>query len=224
MPFVAPVTSQGLTVHQSRRSSRRGLRRAAAIRWVSTVLLAAAACAVLVEAARAEEPATIVDPFSGIEEMVVIGSGADVLLQSQEVSAITFDAEQLQAIGASDLSDVAQFTPNLDIRTPFAASNPTLFIRGVGLRDFNANSSSSVAVYNDEIYMNSPAGQLSQLFDVENIDVLRGPQGTIYGRNASAGTIRVISRKPTGEPGASLRATYGRFNQLELEGAVENVL
>lgn len=191
------------------------------MRWLSTVLLAAAACALSVEA---EEPAKIVDPFSGIEEMVVIGSGADVLLQSQEVSAIEFDADYLQAVGASDLSDVAQFTPNLDIRTPFAASNPTLFIRGVGLRDFNANSSSSVAVYNDEIYMNSPAGQLAQLFDVENIDVLRGPQGTVYGRNASAGTIRVIARKPKGEPGASLRATYGRFNQMELEGAVENVL
>lgn len=221
MPFVAPVTSQGLTVHQSRRSSRRGLRRADTIRGLSAVLMAVVACAFSV---RAEAPAEIVDPFSGIEEMVVIGSGADVLLQSQEVSAIEFDADYLQAVGAADLSDIAQFTPNLDIRTPFAASNPTLFIRGVGLRDFNANSSSSVAVYNDEIYMNSPAGQLAQLFDVENIDVLRGPQGTVYGRNASAGTIRVIARKPTGEPSASLRATYGRFNQLELEGAVENVL
>jgi iron complex outermembrane receptor protein len=164
------------------------------------------------------------DPFAGIEEMVVVGTGAGALLQSQEVSAINFDAEYLEALGASDLSDISQFTPNLEIRTPFAASNPTLFIRGVGLRDFNANSSSSVAVYNDEIYMNSPAGQLAQLFDVENIDVLRGPQGTIYGRNASAGTIRVVARKPTGTPGATFKATYGRFNQIELDGAVENVI
>lgn len=221
MPFVAPVTSQGRRVRQSGRSSRRGLSRAATIRRPSLVLVLATACALAV---RAEEPAEIVDPFSGIEEMVVIGSGAEVLLQAQEISAIEFDADYLQAMGATDLSDIAQFTPNLDIRTPFAASNPTLFIRGVGLRDFNANSSSSVAVYNDEIYMNSPAGQLSQLFDVENIDVLRGPQATMYGRNASAGTIRVLSRKPTGEPGASLQATYGRFNDLRLEGALETPL
>ncbi len=106
------------------------------------------------------------NPFAGVEEMVVVGSSAASLLQSQEVSAIGFDASYLEALGASDLSDISQFTPNLEIRTPFAASNPTLFIRGVGLRDFNANSSSSVAVYNDDIYMNSPAGQLAQLFDV----------------------------------------------------------
>ncbi|MCB9726785.1 MAG: TonB-dependent receptor, partial [Spirochaetaceae bacterium] len=120
--------------------------------------------------------------------------------------------------------DIAQFTPNLEIRTPFAASNPTLFIRGVGLRDFNANSSSSVAVYNDDIYMNSPAGQLAQLFDVENVDVLRGPQGGIYGRNASAGAIRVISRKPTGINGGYVNFTYGRFEQVEVQAAAETPL
>lgn len=164
------------------------------------------------------------DPFAGIEEMVVVGTGAASLFQNQEVSAIAFDSDYLEAIGANDISDVAQFTPNLEIRTPFAASNPTLFIRGVGIRDFNANSSSSVAVYNDEIFMNSPAGQLAQLFDTENIDVLRGPQATTYGRNASAGTIRVISRKPTGTPGATGSITYGRFNEMSYEAAVENVI
>jgi len=164
------------------------------------------------------------DPFAGIEEMVVVGTAASSLFQNQEVSAIAFDEDYLEAIGASDISDVATFTPNLEIRTPFAASNPTLFIRGVGIRDFNANSSSSVAVYNDEIYMNSPAGQLAQLFDVSNIDVLRGPQTTMYGRNANAGAIRVIARKPTGTPGVTGSVTVGRFNQLELEAAIENVI
>ncbi len=161
------------------------------------------------------------DPFAGIEQMVVIGTSSAGLLQSEEVSVVGFDSDYLEALGASDLSDIAQFTPNLEIRTPFAASNPTLFIRGVGLRDFNANSSSSVAVYNDDIYMNSPAGQLAQLFDVANVDVLRGPQGGIYGRNASAGAIRVISRKPTGTPGGYVNFTYGRFNQIEVEAAAE---
>ena len=174
-------------------------------------------------------PATIAqqsddDPFAGIEEMVVTATGAANIFQNQEVSAIAFDSDYLDAIGANNISDISTFTPNLEIRTPFAASNPTLFIRGVGLRDFNANSSSSVAVYNDEIYMNSPAGQLAQLFDTENIDVLRGPQTTMYGRNASAGAIRVVARKPTHTPGMSGSVTYGRFNELNFEAAVENVL
>ena len=165
---------------------------------VLRLLLCATATFFFCSAAVAQDGA---DPFAGIEEMVVVGTAASSLFQNQEVSAIAFDEDYLDAIGANDISDVATFTPNLEIRTPFAASNPTLFIRGVGIRDFNANSSSSVAVYNDEIFMNSPAAQLAQLFDVENIDVLRGPQTTQYGRNASAGTIRTIARKPTGTPG-----------------------
>lgn len=164
------------------------------------------------------------DPFVGIEEMVVTGEGESRLPIYDGISAIAFDAEHLEAIGAQDISDIAAFTPNLEIRTPFAASSPTLFIRGVGLRDFSASSSSSVAVYNDEIYMNAPAGQLAQLFDVKNIEVLRGPQATQYGRNASAGTLRVVTRKPTGTPGATASVAYGRFNQLDMNVAVENVL
>ncbi len=187
--------------------------------WIAGAILLSALFA---DSASAQEAG--VDPFAGIEEMIVVGTTSASLLQSEEVSVVGFDSDYLEALGASDLSDISQFTPNLEIRTPFAASNPTLFIRGVGLRDFNANSSSSVAVYNDDIYMNSPAGQLAQLFDVANVDVLRGPQGGIYGRNASAGAIRVISRKPTGTPGGYVSATYGRFQQIDLEGAAEAAL
>lgn len=216
MPFVAPVTSHRLDTRRTGRFSAVVAMIAAS--WFGLPLIAAA------QSAGSSSGTPAADPFAGVEEMVVVGTGAAALLQSAEVSAIKFDASYLEALGASDLSDISQFTPNLEIRTPFAASNPTLFIRGVGIRDFNANSSSSVAVYNDEIYMNSPAGQLAQLFDVENVDVLRGPQATTYGRNSSAGTIRVLARKPTGNPGATFKATYGRFNQVQLEGAVENIV
>ncbi|HIF97255.1 MAG TPA: hypothetical protein EYQ54_09565, partial [Myxococcales bacterium] len=91
----------------------------------------------------------------------------------------------------------------------------------VGLRDFNSNSSSAVAVYNDDIYMNSPAGQLGQLFDVQQVEVLRGPQGTLYGRNASAGAIRVITRKPSGDTNGYTKLTYGKYNEVETEAAME---
>ena len=171
--------------------------------------------------AAAEEDGT---PFAGVEEMVVVGEGTPRILAYDDVSVIAFDAEHLEAIGAADISDIAAFTPNLEIRSPFAASSPTLFIRGVGIRDFTASSSSSVAVYVDEIYMNSPTGQLAQLFDTQNIEVLRGPQATRYGRNASAGTVRVVTRKPTGTPGADISLTYGRFDQVDVDVAVENVL
>ncbi len=184
----------------------------------SRALLMLFACLVATPALAAD------DPYEGVEEMIVEEEGGMPAFFHDTISAVAFDSDYLAAIGAEDLADVSTFTPNLEIRTPFAASNPTLFIRGVGLRDFNANSNSSVAVYNDEIHMNSPAAQLAQLFDVERIEVLRGPQATRYARNASAGTIRVLARKPTGVRSMSGSATYGRFHQLDLNVAIENVI
>jgi iron complex outermembrane receptor protein len=162
-----------------------------------------------------------VKPPSGIEEIIITSQGRSQPLQEAAISVAAFDEEYLSALGAQNIMDVAKFTPNLEIRSPYAATSPTLFIRGVGLRDFNANSSSSVAVYNDDVYMNSPVGMLSQLFDVQNIEILRGPQGALYGRNASAGAIRIVPRRPVGEYSAYTRATYGKFDQREVEGAVE---
>jgi len=179
------------------------------------------------EAPESEEELTELNPeddgekYRGMEEILVTAQGGTQNLQDVGASVAAFDADYLEALGAQNIADISQFTPNLEIRTVFAASNPTLFIRGVGLRDFNANSSSAVAVYNDDIYMNSPAGQLGQLFDVQQVEVLRGPQGTLYGRNASAGAIRVVTRKPSGDTNGYARTTYGKYNEVEVEGAME---
>jgi iron complex outermembrane receptor protein len=94
-----------------------------------------------------------------------------------------------------------------------------LFIRGVGLDDFNANSGSAVAVYQDGIYMNSPAGQLFQFFDSAGVEVLRGPQGGRY-RNATAGAILVKSQEPTDEFEAGGTFTYGNYDKQQYEGAI----
>ena len=173
------------------------------------------------EEAAATEPESSASKTRGIEELLITSQGREQPLQEAAISAAAFDEEYLSAIGAQNISDIAQFTPNLEIRTVFAATNPTLFIRGVGLRAFAANSASSVAVYNDDIYMNSPAGQLGQLFDMQMVEVLRGPQGSLYGRNASAGVIKVVARKPTGDFNGYTNISYGNYNLFEVEGAVE---
>jgi len=160
------------------------------------------------------------DPWAGVEQLIVTGTGGTAALLEAPSSVVAFDNEDLAAIGAQNVGDIAEFTPNLEITSPFAASNPQLFIRGVGLQDSNSNAASAVAVVVDGVYMASPAGQLSQLFDVENLEVLRGPQGALYGRNASAGVIRVTSTKPVYEVGSALNVTYGRFNQADVDGFV----
>lgn len=160
------------------------------------------------------------DPWANVEEMIVTGTGGAAALLETSSSVVAFDSDDLAAMGAQNVGDIAEFTPNLEITSPFAASNPQLFIRGVGLQDSNSNAASAVAVVIDGVYMASPAGQLSQLFDVQNLEVLRGPQGALYGRNASAGVIRVTSNKPVHEVRSALNVTYGRFEQVDVDGFV----
>jgi iron complex outermembrane receptor protein len=154
----------------------------------------------------------------GIETIVIIGEKAVAFLEKETTSAVNFEPEFLRMEGIEDISDLSDFTPNLQINTAFAASNPTLFIRGIGLDDYNANSSSAVAVYQDGVYMNSPVGQLSQLFDVADITVLRGPQARM--RNANAGAILITSFGPSDEFESYAEASYGNFNRLTVKGAV----
>jgi iron complex outermembrane receptor protein len=171
-----------------------------------------------VPTAAAQETAD--DPWAGVEEMVVSGSSVLDALTSSTVSVTAFDSSDLEAIGASDVSDVAAFTPNLEIRTA-GSTTATLFIRGVGLNDFTANAAGSVAVYEDDVPKNLPAIQLGQLFDVEGVTVLKGPQGSGPGRNASAGAIKVYTKKPTGDFGGFVSIDYGNYNLVKVEGALE---
>jgi outer membrane receptor protein involved in Fe transport len=157
----------------------------------------------------------------GIEEIVILGGESDAASDFQAADSVTgFGAEDLAALGAQDISDLASFTPNLEIVTS-GSTTPTFFIRGVGLNDFNANSTGAVAIYQDDVAINAPALQLGTLFDVEAVNVLRGPQGTGPARNASAGAIKIYSRKPSGELGGFLRSDLGNYNFRDFEGALE---
>ncbi len=135
-------------------------------------------------------------------------------------SVTAFSAADLVALGAANIADLAAFTPNLEIVTA-GATTPTFFIRGVGLNDFNANSTGAVAVYADDVALNAPALQLGTLFDMESVNVLRGPQGSGLARNSSAGAIKLYTRKPTGQFNGYLRAEGGNFNHEDYEGAIE---
>jgi outer membrane receptor protein involved in Fe transport len=151
---------------------------------------------------------------------VIKGSHHDDLLQETSVSVTSFNTKELQDLRIQNIADLAEYTPNLDINTRSAASNPTLFIRGIGLKDYNANASGAVAVYQDGININAPAIQLFQLFDVGSIEVLRGPQGSGSGRNATAGAIKVNSLLPDGGWASTASFTYGNYNTIQTEGAL----
>jgi outer membrane receptor protein involved in Fe transport len=157
---------------------------------------------------------------SGVEVIRVVGEDIASDIAPEVAQSVTqFDAEALQALGAQNVSDLATFTPNLEIKTA-GATAPTFFIRGVGLNDFAANGSGAVAIYQDDVPRNAPAIQLGQFFDLENVEILKGPQGGGSGRNASAGAIFVNAIKPQDELGAGLTTTIGNYNLRDFEGFI----
>jgi len=172
------------------------------------------------ESDRENLPSEEADPFAGVEQFIVVGRDTIGELASSTTSVTAFDALELQNIGATDLSDLARNTPNLSIVTA-SSTTPTFFIRGIGLNDFTANATGAVAIYTDETPRNLPAIQLGLLHDIEKVEVLKGPQGSGPNRNASAGSIRIHNRKPTGEYGASGRFDYANFDLIDAEAALE---
>jgi outer membrane receptor protein involved in Fe transport len=166
------------------------------------------------------DDAAVPEPSTGIDEMVVRGTGRDDFLKDLSISGTSFSAAEIKSLRIQNIADLAEYTPNLEINTRSAASNPTLFIRGIGLKDYNANAAGAVAVYQNGININSPAIQLGQLFDTEEILVLRGPQGSVNGRNATAGAIHINSVLPDGERDVWGSVTYGNYNNVNLEGAI----
>jgi iron complex outermembrane receptor protein len=134
------------------------------------------------------------------------------------VTALT--GEALQDAHVSTVMDLNALAPSLQVKTDDNAANPKIFIRGIGLNDFNPNTASAVAIYSDGVYIGSPLAQMGQFFDLERVEVLRGPQGTLYGRNTTGGAINLISRKPSDNFEATGSVEYGSYNNLALEGAV----
>src|ERR1700730_5062469 len=116
---------------------------------------------------------------------------------------------------------VGEGTPNAEILLPNGTGNqPLVVIRGIGLNDANSNNAGPNGMYADEVYLSSPESQTLQMFDLDRVEVLKGPQGTLYGRNASGGAINFISAKPTNEVTGNLGLDYSSFETGRIEGAL----
>jgi len=128
----------------------------------------------------------------------------------------------LQEQGITDVQSLQVAVPNITIGTSFGYAN--LFIRGLGLNSVFANVDPSVTLHEDGAVISQPAAQLFSFFDLERVEVLRGPQGTLYGRNATGGTINLITAKPTDYLSGYARIQGGNYGALESEGAVSGPL
>ena len=132
------------------------------------------------------------------------------------IAVSVFSAEALARAGAIDITDVGQVVPNTTLE-PSRGTNNTLtaFIRGVGQQDPVAGFEAGVGIYLDDVYLNRPQAAVLDIYDVERIEVLRGPQGTLYGRNTIGGAIKYVTRGLPDRPSIRGRATYGTYDQAD---------
>ncbi|HEX9946146.1 MAG TPA: TonB-dependent receptor, partial [Allosphingosinicella sp.] len=137
--------------------------------------------------------------------------------QDVPIAVTAYSGEALERQGAIDITDISDTTPNVTIETS-RGSNTTLtaFIRGVGQQDPVAGFEAGVGLYLDDVFLNRPQAAVLDIYDVERIEVLRGPQGTLYGRNTIGGAIKYVTRRLSELPTVSARANLGTYKQIDL--------
>lgn len=152
------------------------------------------------------------------QDIVVTAQGRRQLLQDVPLAVQAVGGDQLQNTGASDIRQLNQLAPSLLVSSTGTEANGSARIRGIGTVGDNPGLESSVAVFIDGVYRSRSGIGLNELGEVERIEVLRGPQGTLFGRNASAGLISIITRRPEFHFGGYAEGSYGNYNNVR--GAV----
>ncbi|MEM8661223.1 MAG: TonB-dependent receptor plug domain-containing protein, partial [Pseudomonadota bacterium] len=160
-----------------------------------------------------------------LEEVVVTAQKRAESLQDTPVAVTAFTAQTIERYGMDNISQIADFTPNLtfDTTAPISgvSSGAVVFIRGVGQTDFSLTTDPGVGTYIDDVYTSRSVGGVLDVLDVERIEVLRGPQGTLFGRNTIGGAISITSRRPAEEFGVDLEATLGNFDRRDVRAALQ---
>lgn len=180
-------------------------------------LMAPLHAAMAQDAAAPEAPAAQEDAYSG--EILVTAQRREERVQDIPVAITAFGGQQVEKLGILSLENIAPRVPSFYFGS-FGAARPQLYIRGIGTRSFDPGSESSVGVFIDDVYAGRASGSFGSLRDIERIEVLRGPQGTLYGRNTIAGAINVITKGPTDHFTGEAEAGISNYDGYSLFGAV----
>jgi len=176
-----------------------------------------------------DAPRQPVQPMTAarLEEIVVSARLRAENLRQVPFAVSAISADKLNANGATDVLDVAAWAPNVTLNQLGQGYGSTVAanIRGLGHGDFKATSEPTVIFYVDDVVLGRSTGAILDLLDLERVEVLRGPQGTMFGKNAIGGVLRLVSRKPSGgERNGHLEVTRGEFDRLDVRGSLDTVL
>jgi len=158
----------------------------------------------------------------GLEEVIVTAQKREQGLQDVPISVAAFTKERIDNLTAQDISDLGVFTPNVDIGR--GVNQPTYRIRGIGTSDFGVGADPAVGVYVDGIYIGRSGGSKTAFNDIARVEILNGPQGTLFGRNAAAGAIQYVTNKPVDNTEGWVKATVGEYSRTQVEGVYNMAL
>jgi len=149
-------------------------------------------------------------------DIIVTARRREETLLTVPIAVTAFTAAKLEAQGSTDLTDIQNTTPNTTLKDA-RGTNSTLaaFIRGVGQQDPVPGFEAGIGIYLDDVYLNRPQAAVLDIYDVDRIEVLRGPQGTLYGRNTIGGAVKYVTKKLPDDLSLSVKATYGSYNQAD---------
>ncbi|WP_054531424.1 TonB-dependent receptor [Erythrobacter sp. SG61-1L] len=156
-------------------------------------------------------------------EIIVTAEFREAKLQDTPIAITAVNSEMLEARGQTDIAQVAAQAPNVTLKPQPQNGGAGLiaFIRGVGQTDFNYALDPGVGVYVDDVYIPTLSSSLLDLMDLDRIEILRGPQGTLAGKNSIGGAIKLFSQKPKGDGSGSLQVSYGSYNRLDIRGMAD---
>ena len=191
----------------------------ALVRSLATVALLLSGTSAFAQTAPAPAPAAPAPEVKADDtgDIVVTARKREESLLSAPVAVSAFSGDTLKSLNATNLADVGKYVPNLNI-SRYGVGNPAqaaVFIRAIGLQDHLITTDPGVGVYLDGVYLGRQLGSNLTLSNIERIEVLRGPQGTLYGRNTLGGAINIITRKPGSDEGAELTAQVGTRGRLD---------
>ncbi len=162
----------------------------------------------------ADPPATAKGDVATGESIVVTARRREELIQDVPAAVTSFSGAAIEKAGIQDVTGLADRTPNTTLKTSRATNSTlTAFIRGVGQQDPVAGYEQGVGIYLDDVYLARPQGALQDIYDIERIEILRGPQGTLYGRNTIGGAVKYITRKLGPNPEVNAKVTLGNHGE-----------
>ncbi|MFC4848143.1 TonB-dependent receptor [Hephaestia sp. GCM10023244] len=198
------------------------------------ILLLATVAACLPAAAHAQSaPAASAEPAQSVADTVPANQIEDIVVTAQRreqrgndvgIAMNVLSGADLARAGVKQVVDLASQTPNVQIKNVLGNSVPNVTIRGIGLNDYASNNNPAAGIYVDNVYLVSPAMLSFGLFDIDRVEVLKGPQGDLYGRNTTAGAINIISNRPSAVTDVRMQAGYGSYRNWHFNGAVGGAL